>query len=375
MLHPINLPASHLALANTVELQRRLMAWLCASSTTGADVVDYNTAIVNLTARENAVKDWLKWYCRQQDILPAIQHIAGLTFSKAVKPIAGKSAVLEWFEDSFRFPEHFDPKNCAPTPWPDELPFSDETNAHLKAFLSGFYKKAFSKSRGLPFNSAGNAVGTGLTNRDYKDDFKKNNFGCVCPACDGDYDVSGEEKDHWIAMDYFPSLSVMPLNLVLLCHRCNSSEFKHNKRTFSTSPAKPFDAWFHPWLRPAATGISVKCVNLQPKVKAICNADNIKVENLNKLLGIEKRWELLAKRQKGEFIRHLVARIEAGDDDTIPLVERELKLAISHAQSSLRKEPHSLVRKAVFDEALASPAMVRAWLLEAQQTLAQRAIP
>lgn len=374
MLHPINLPASHLALAKTVELQRWLMDWLC-SLAKDTDVIDETTTIAKLGALKPEVGEWLAWYCKLKDILPAMQHIVGLLPTNAAAPIAGKIAVLNWFEASLKFPEHFDETNVAPTPWPAELPFPKETNKHLKNILGGFYNKAFSSKRGLPFDSAGNAVDKGLTNQRYKDDFKEKNYSSVCPGCDGDYDAAGEEKDHWIAVDYFPGLSVMPLNLVLLCHRCNSPQVKHNKRTFSIPPAKPFEDWFHPWLRPAATGISIKCVNLQPKVKAISNADKIKVENLNKLLGIEKRWGKLAERQKGGFIRHLVARIEAGDADTIPLVERALQIAISDAQSSLRKEPHSLVRKAVFDEALASPAMVRAWLLEAQQTLAQRAIP
>jgi len=361
MLHPIRLPDSHIALARTVELQARLMEWLCDPATTAADVT-----VANLSLREPNVAAWLNWFAGLQDILPAMAHIADL-------PDTEKSAIRNWFEGSHCFAEHFDRANPAPTAWPAALPFPEPSASHVTKLLQRFYTAAYQVGKGLPFDSAGNPSEKGLKWEQYRETIRLANFGRVCPGCDGDLN-SGEELDHWIWKAPYPSLSVCPENLVLLCHKCNSTGQKGSRPTYSAGAA-PFADWFHPWLRQAAGKFSISINGADVTLAAIDPVDTARVANLDNLLGLSGRWTQEANSQISAGLITLEVLLEGNTNLTEADARETLIHRYHEAVKSIGKQAHSFMRKAVLDDALANPATILGWMIEARTTIAQRGTP
>lgn len=360
MLHPIQLPDSHIALMRTVELQARLMDWICNPATTAADVT-----LVNLSLREPDVAEWLNWFAGLQDILPAMAYIADSQQEK--------SAIKDWFKGSLRFAEHFDDTNAAPTAWPTPLPFPEPTAAHVSKLLLRFYTAAYQGGNGLPYDSVGNPCERGLKWEQYREAIRSANFERVCPGCDGDLNA-GEEFDHWIGKATYPSLSVCPENLVLLCHKCNSTGQKGTQPTYSAGAA-PFADWFHPWLRQAEGKFSLSINGANVTLAENDPADAARIANLDRLLGLSGRWSDEATSQVGSFLTTLKVLLESN----AKLSEADARVALIQRQretvKSIGKQPHSMVRKAVLDEALANLATIQSWMVEARTTIAERSGP
>lgn len=355
MLHPIKLPDSHIALTRSIEFQVRLIDWLSANTTTSEEVT-----IERACQREPAIAEWLTWFMSKKGILEAMQHLAALTDAEKARIRAHNSAVLA-------FHEHFDPANHAPTPWPPQYSGSDDAKVCLKILLEGLYTEAFSSSHGLPYDAASNPVGRGLNRRDYVDDFRTINFGRVCPGCDGDLNA-GQEFDHWIGKARYPNLSISPLNLVLFCHKCNSSECKGQKPTYSVG-GKPFDEWFHPWLRQAFGKFHIEVNDDRVALMLRDIGDLHRVAHLNKLLSLIDRWNDEAESQIKECLATLEVLLEenAGAARADALARLQQDRAV--ASNRVGKRPHAMVAKAVLESALANPTTVDAWLDEVRMRI------
>lgn len=350
MLHPIRLPDSHIALTRTVELQSRLMAWLCDPATSPASVTAQAAA-----QREPDVAGWLTWFLGQKGVLQSMKDLAGLPH---------KATVHARFAETLRFGEHFDANIAAVAIWPPALPRKDGASAHLKTFLQGFYSIAFKDARGLPYDAAGKPARPGLIRSQYVRDFRLANFDRVCCGCDGDLDA-GDEFDHWVGKAGHPCLAIHPENLVLLCHKCNYRGTKGEKPTYSVG-ATPFADWFHPWLRQAVGKFDVSIQANQAIPIALDAQDAQRIDNLDKLLRLTERWSIELDSQIKACLAVLEVLIDGDQHADEADASSRLAQEKSRVHKQLRGKPHTLVTEALLDVALKSPSTIRGWLDEAR---------
>jgi len=359
MLHPIRLPDSHVALTRTVELQARLMAWLCDQVTAPADISPQAAGL-----REPEVAEWLAWFIGMKGILASMQEMAQL-------PRNEKVALLARFASTQRFRECFWLHPPILVDWSVPLPRNE--GEPLKTFFQGFYDIAFSNKRGLPYDAAGNPANPGLTRARYVTDFRAINFDRVCPGCDGDLNT-GQEFDHWIGKAGHPCLSIHPENLVLFCHKCNSPEIKGQSPAYSDGPA-PFDDWFHPWLRQAAGRFQVTLQLNKAIPTALDPLDDRRVANLDRLLDLTERWSLELDSQIKECLTVLEVLIEENQQADVAAASVRLGQDRSRSHKQVGKKPHTLIAKALLDQACATPSTIRDWLEEVRAKLGQRTSP
>ncbi len=358
-MHPIKVPSCSPALEWAVQLQRDILTKLCDPAT-NADMVTPEW----VAALRPDCSDWLKRFVQRThhgcNLLSAIQ-----TIEKASR--AQKRAILEYFEKNQAFPEAFDPTVSSPTEVsPVQSLGADKIVSYLRTLLEAFYEIALRK--GLPIDAQRN-TGQGFNRNQFVETFKRENFGRVCPFCDGD--MNGPEVDHWLPKSKYPALSCHPKNLVPVCHRCNSLECKGEKVPLDSTSQRPFENWFHPYERPAHENFSVQ---VNSSHVSLVNGDPVqqtRLENLDKLLKLTSRWAEEYKSQTNNYLRQLAGKvrrkkIKPTTEDVLEAIQEWLE----DIEAEKTKMPHSIIRRVVLGRAsdTASPDF-DGWLQHATDVL------
>lgn len=148
-----------------------------------------------------------------------------------------------YFATSHAFTESFDPTISSPQMLSDVQTLQEaDLVSSLRILFEAFYEIALRD--GLPRDVWGN-TGKSFDRARFVEMFKEENYGRVCPLCDGD--MNGPEVDHWLPKSKYPALSCHPKNLVPVCNRCNSRACKGEQFPLDIGDPRPFDNWFHPY--------------------------------------------------------------------------------------------------------------------------------
>jgi hypothetical protein len=311
MLKQIHKVACAPALDACNRLQMELLAWLCDPNVQGIDITNANLAQV-LTGRAIET-DWLWEFLQKeeskQSLLLRAQAIADM-------PIINKAALLSWAVAIVDVAAQF---QSTPAVWPPSPPVLTESQwSAFKTLMEAFYEKGLRS--GLPYDATG-AVGLsgGVRYKDFVTAFKLQHqtnpspdAKGVCVYCGGELGGS-PQVDHWINKSSAPVLSVAANNLVLVCTQCNSPSNKAKKAVHDNGV---FTQWFHPFHRPGHGAFRLSYDAAIWRVVCIANdvADNVKTENMDRLLNLTDRWTTEFKaeyvRQQGVLYRRERSRIK-----------------------------------------------------------------
>ncbi len=308
---------------------------------------------------------WLEKFARRSykgtSLLSAMQTIASVSRSQ-------KQRILRHFDNNQAFTESFDPTVRSPTEFSSVQTLGlDGIVSCLSTLLEAFYQIALQE--GLPIGTRGN-TGRSFNRSQFVEIFKEENYGRVCPLCDGD--MNGPEVDHWLPKSKYPALSCHPKNLMPVCHRCNSPECKGEKSPLTLANHRPFEDWFHPYERPAHTNLSVKVTGSQI---SLVNADprqQSRLNNLDSLLKLTPRWSEEYKLQAANYLRQFAGKVRR--ERTKPTPDEVLD-AISEWLEEITAEgtrmPHSIIRRVVLKQVnTAESPNFHAWLQHAEDALA-----
>ena len=212
MLHPIKIPSCSPALEWIVQLQRDLLARLCDPAATAAIVTPQWVAAIRPDCTA-----WLEKFAHrthtEYGLISAMRTIASATqlrsraHSPTLRPARPFPNLLMRRSNLRQFSpvQSLEGRN-------NLLP-----SHHTRGVLSN------RAARGLPIDAPG-ITGRSFDRGQFVEIFEKENYGRVCPLCDGD--MNGPEVDHWLPKSKYPALSCHPKNLMPVCHRCNSRECK-----------------------------------------------------------------------------------------------------------------------------------------------------
>lgn len=312
MLHKINLPECTQHLDWVVQFQSDLLHALCDEHVAPANVtVDWVKAQC-----PEVDGDWMTRFCswskKGSSMLNRMGVVAGL-------PDADKQALITLYESNIRYPEAFDiavPNPPATRPLPVGLP--EAAVSAYRGFFEMFYAPIFYRDKGYPIED--DELGEQFFHKDnYLSKYHSANPGVkVCPLCDGGMD--GAELDHWLAKKYLPELNCHPQNLVEICGACNGRSNKGERLALDEGSPEPFNAWFHPFLRPAIgefdierDGDRVKLVSGDPDGQA-------KLDNFGRIINLGTRWSNEWRTQVDciqSKIRNHARRGEALDEDLL----------------------------------------------------------
>lgn len=359
MLHPIKVPSCAPALEWLVQLQQDLLTKLCDPATTEATV----TAGWIAATRPDC-SSWLEKFARRsfqkKTLLSSMQTIA------AASPTQ-KQAIVHYFGTSQLFADAFDSTISAPTVLSSlESLGHDPTASSLRHFLEAFYEVAL--QNGLPINADGHP-GRGFDRRRFVETCQQENYGRVCPFCDGD--MNGPQVDHWLPKSKYPALSCHPKNLVPVCHRCNSRECKGEKVPLDRESAQPFDNWFHPYERAAHGNFTVAVNGSRVSLSNNDPLQQTRLNNLDHLLKLTQRWWEEYKSQKRNYLNQLAERarkkrVQPTVDEILDTVQGWLEDIA--AERTLM--PHSIMRRFVLEQAnTASAPDFDGWLKHAEEAL------
>ncbi|MCI0560599.1 MAG: HNH endonuclease, partial [Nitrososphaera sp.] len=293
MLHLITMPSCYPALEWIVQLQQDLLAKLCDPATTAAIVTPEWVAAIRPDC-----SDWLKEFAQRTY---NTRHLTFLMGTIASASVTQKSAVLTYFETSHAFTESFDSAISSPQLLSDVQTVREaELVRALRVLLEAFYEIAL--RNGLPRNAWGNS-GQSFDRNRFVEMFKEENYGRVCPLCDGD--MNGPEVDHWLPKSKYPALSCHPKNLVPVCHRCNSRECKGEKSPLDIGVPRPFDGWFHPYERPAHGNFSVRVNGSRVSLMNGAPVQQKRLDNFDGLVKLTPRWSEEYKSQTASYLKQL----------------------------------------------------------------------
>lgn len=312
MLHKINLPECTQHLDWIVQFQSDLLNALCDAHVSAIDVtVDWVKA-----QRPDVAGDWLERFCgwskKSASMLDRMKVVASLSDAE-------KQSIIAHHEVSVRYPEAFNgalPLPPATRPLPAGL--SESAVSAYRGFFEMFYAPIFYRDKGYPIED--DELGEQFFHKDnYLSEYHSANPDVkVCPLCDGGMD--GAELDHWLAKKYLPELNCHPQNLVEICSACNGRSNKGERLAFDEGSPEPFNAWFHPFLRPAIgefdierDGDRVKLVSDDPDGQA-------KLDNFGRIINLGTRWSNVWRTQVDRIqskIRNHARRGEALDEDLL----------------------------------------------------------
>jgi hypothetical protein len=360
MLHPIKVPSCYPALEWVVLLQRDLLAKLCDPATTAAMVTPEWIAAIR-----SDYTTWLERFARRSyrgtSLLSAMQTIASVSRSQ-------KQRILRHFVNNQAFSESFDTTVRSPIEFsPVQSLGLDGIVSCLRTLLEAFYQIALQE--GLPIDTRGN-IGRSFDRSQFVDIFEEENYGRVCPLCDGD--INGPEVDHWLPKSMYPALSCHPKNLMPVCHRCNSRECKGEKSPITLANHRPFDDWFHPYERPAHAHFSVKVTSAQVSLVNTDPDQQARLNNLDGLLKLTPRWTEEYRLQATNYLKQLADKVRR---KRIKPTSREVLDAVNEWLAEIEAEgtkmPHSIIRRTVLAQVNTSESPnFRAWLNEAEEALA-----
>ncbi|MGB3221867.1 MAG: hypothetical protein WBB23_03620 [Desulforhopalus sp.] len=192
-----------------------------------------------------------------------------------------------------------------------------DADKKYRTFLEIFYDPVFYKQKGYPIDTNGTYNDDVRFHKDiFLDNFHKENEDLsVCPLCDGGLD--GSQVDHWLPKKHFPELSCQPHNLIEICQACNSRSNKGEKHTLTHGNVKPFDDWFHPYLRPANGTFEIEIgPKGVPSLKSIDAKDVVRLSNFDKLLNLQSRWSTEYRTQVKRIQKKIHGKRRRGETFT-----------------------------------------------------------
>lgn len=357
MLHPIKVPSCAPALEWLVQLQHDLLTKLCDRATTAAMVTPEWIAAIRPDCNT-----WLEKFARRSykksPLLASIRIIA------AASPTQ-KQVILRYFGTSQLFAEAFDPTISAPTALSSlESLGNDPTASSLRRFLEAFYEIALQD--GLPVNASG-ATGRNFDRRQFVETCQQENYGRVCPFCDGDMD--GPQVDHWLPKSKYPALVCHPKNLVPVCYRCNSRECKGEKVPLDMASSHPFDNWFHPYERAAHGNFTVTVDGTHISLTNCDSVQQTRLDNFDRLVKLTQRWWEEYKSQADRYLKQLAdkvrrKRIKPTTDEVLDIISEWLAEIVAENT----KMPHSIIRRVVLERVrTADSPDFDSWLQHAQE--------
>jgi hypothetical protein len=355
MLKPIHRVGCSPALAATQQLMRRFALWLCDSQVSGVAVTQASLRAHMGSAVEG---DWL-W-----------QLLAGSTGTKALLqqakriadlPQADKDGLRQWIDAVSALAQHFGPTPPAAMPVnpPNGWGSRHECWAAFKALMVAFYEEGLRD--GLPYAANGTPTADSALRVNYAQfvwEFRAAHrldpypdAREVCVLCGGPLALPA--VDHWLAKTAFPLLAVCADNLLPICGECNTAPQKGQKAVHTGGA---FTDWFHPYLRHANGAIQLRWDGdkLRVQVASATPADAIKVQNLDGLLNLGKRW---TREFKAEY-RRLQREAQRQYAADVHALQQRL---IDYRQSLSPAEPHHEVH-ALLVEAVLDPARLHAFV-------------
>lgn len=193
-----------------------------------------------------------------------------------------KQRILRHFDNNQASTESFDATVRSPTEFSSVQTLRlDGIVSCLSTLLEAFYQIALQE--GLPIDTR-KITGRSFNRSQFAEIFTQENYGRVCPPCDGD--MNGPEVDHWLPKSKYSALSCHPKNLMPVCHRCNSRECKGEKSPITLANLHPFDDWFHPYERTAHAHFSVKVTGAQVSLVNTDPDQQTRLNNLDSLLNL-----------------------------------------------------------------------------------------
>ncbi len=345
MLHKIKLPNCHPALSWIVQLQTDLLTALCAHNINQADVTMEWVAAQRPDIADEWINKFCSWVKGGKSILDHMQDIAGL-------PNHIKDELLTHFQENSQFVDSFDAGKNPPPTQQLQQGMSNDADKKYRAFLVLFYDPVFYKGKGYPVATNGN---NDVAVRFHKNSFlkschTKNKNVTVCPLCDGSLD--GSQVDHWLAKAHFPELSCQPYNLIEICQACNSRSNKGEKLVLDNGNGRPFDDWFHPYLRPAVDEFTIR---IQQKgiieFQFATDRQKKRMENFDALINLQSRWTLEYRTQ----IKRIQSKIR-GKKKKVNLTKDSLRHILEDwrddAEHEIGLKPNAILEKCVLSLAV-----------------------
>lgn len=330
MLHRVRPPSCRADLQWVVNLQRLLLTALCEPDTT-SDTVTGEWVTTILTSLSLG-RDWITKFCaakskvgsQPRTLLEHMENIAGFSTER-------KAELLAAFDNDTRFQEAFGDSSVRPYPLRG-ISFLTDPNARLavRGFLEGFYAPIFYSEGGYPIARDDGSVS--VLNKDvFLREFRRANpHTRVCPLCDGQLGVTS--VDHFYPKSYYPCLACHPFNLVPICTDCNKVGQKGDKIPLSKAAADPMEDWFHPYFQfladwterashPPSSLFAVgfeyhrsapdETSGLVGTVPTPWSSDptvNKRLENLDQLVNLRKRWQVELENRMSSTIAQIQDR-------------------------------------------------------------------
>lgn len=347
MLKPIYRVACSPALAACQQLMRRLALWLCDPQVSAASITQANLRACMGSAIEG---DWL-WHLLagstgKKALLYKAKRIADL-------PSVEKTGLQQWIQAVSALPQHFGPQPPAALPVqpPNGWGAKNEPWTAFKALMLAFYEEGLRD--GLPY-AANGAPTADATQRVTYDQFVREFRAAHCPdthpdarevcvLCGGPLILPA--VDHWLAKGAFPLLAVCADNLLPICGECNTAPQKGQKPVHTNGA---FTDWFHPYHRHANGAIRLRYDEsaLGMHVESATPADAAKVQNLDALLNLGRRW---TREFKAEY-RRLQREAQRRYPGNAPGLQKHLT-AYRHSLSAAEPyyEIHALLAEMLLD--------------------------
>jgi hypothetical protein len=337
-------------------LQMELLAWLCDPNVQGADLTEAN--LTQVLAGRAVEANWLWTFLNKeianQPLLTRAQAIANMC-------AVDKTALLNWAVAAVDVMAQFQPN---PAAWPaNRAAVPDSDWIAFKTLMEAFYEKGL--KGGLPYDQLGHPVASGgVSYAIFKDQFDAAHQQTsvalqLCALCGGEREDQSE-FDHWIGKAEIPVLSVHSENLLPICHACNKSGGKGEKPVHDNGV---FNNWFHPYYRSAygKAHVQYRLPVMTAHYAALNPADDMKVQNLDLLVGLSPRW---TKRFKAEYRlvqNSLRSVVKKGD---VPNNRIAVQEHLNREKNRLRPERAWYEVHLCLFECLQVQARTDAWLTE-----------
>lgn len=301
MLHKINYPNCRTQLEKILEFQQQVLEMVCDPA-------------ISLPLQETEVKqrfsnqdigDWLwkrLWnYGNPKNGKSKFHKYLKETIVEVQKnPSVGQSVV-----DAFRNDVSFN-QNLNDATFQFSFPslnLEENLSKAIKNLMEAFYEDLLRQG----FPACVHQGQENFSRASFLKEFWQAELG-VCPACDGQRpdSIEGEVRchvDHFFPKAHFPFLSIHPANLIPICHECNAS-FKGEKIPIDINNNESLLDTFHPYERPAIEYIDVETnIDTVGKLRVIIRdrqrQQSKRVDNLNNILSLEKRWTDRLRREIG----------------------------------------------------------------------------
>ena len=288
------------------QLQNALLSSVCAEGVTKTQVT--KDWIVSQCSTYQ--KDWLSGFCDRKDkinnskksLVTHLQSIANATTTK-------KQKILDIFGNNQKIEQGFiDSDTEVYKLRKISAEFKDDKSIvqAYRGFFSIFYDPVF-----YPVNGYIVSDEILFTRPYFLEQFLTDNEIGVCVLCDGD--LGDPDVDHFYSKKEFPALSMHIGNLVPICKTCNSRARKGEKAPLDFEEADQFINWYHPYFRVIDNYYIQFERRGEVRLASEDETEQIRLQNLDELIGIEERW----KKRLGHIIRTTIKQLRKADFENL----------------------------------------------------------